>query len=230
MIAFLFYIFGIALLDSFNPSAIALVIIILLTGGNSVLKSLLYILGIFITYFIIGFGAITLYTLSGINWKLDFSLASNFVVNPPIWGLYLQLVVGSLLIITPWFLKKKKNKAKQEQTKVASNTSLVSIFLLGVTVTFVEFSTAFPYIGAISSLIASRNNYIINVLILLIYNFIFVLPPLIIVLIYWYKKANFIVTISKLKILFEKYSTTIIKYGIIVIGVLLCLDSLLKFV
>ena len=232
MITFLLYIFGIALLDSLNPSAIALVIVILLSANNSVLRSILYILGIFVTNFAIGFGVITLYVLSGISWKPDFSLIASLVVNPPLWTFYAQLVIGLLLIIVPYFLRPKQNDiAKQQQQIPLENPlekSLLSVFLLGVSITFVEFSTAFPYLGAISSLVTSGNNYITNISILLVYNFIFVLPPSCIVLIYWLKKSDFVLITSKIKDLLNKYVKVVIKYGTILVGCGLCVDALIN--
>ena len=51
MMLLLSTIFGMAILDSFNPSAIALIIIILTTGKNSIAKALAYVGGIFATCF-----------------------------------------------------------------------------------------------------------------------------------------------------------------------------------
>lgn len=231
MITFLLYIFGIALLDSLNPSAIALVIVILLSANNSILRSILYILGIFVTNFAIGFGVITLYVLSGISWKPDFSLIGNLVVNPPLWTFYAQLVIGLLLIIVPYFLRPKQSDITKQQQIPLENSlenSLLSVFLLGVSITFVEFSTAFPYLGAISSLVTSGNNYITNISILLVYNFIFVLPPSCIVFIYWLKKSDFVLITSKIKDLLNKYVKVVIKYGTILVGCGLCVDALIN--
>lgn len=231
MITFLLYIFGIALLDSLNPSAIALVIVILLSANNSILRSILYIFGIFVTNFAIGFGVITLYVLSGISWKPDFSLIGNLVVNPPLWTFYAQLVIGLLLIIVPYFLRPKQSDITKQQQIPLENSlenSLLSVFLLGVSITFVEFSTAFPYLGAISSLVTSGNNYITNISILLVYNFIFVLPPSCIVFIYWLKKSDFVLITSKIKDLLNKYVKVVIKYGTILVGCGLCVDALIN--
>lgn len=228
MIAFLFYIFGIALLDSINPSATTLIIIILLTGQNSIRKSVSYILGIFVSYFTIGIGIITIYNLSGVGWQLDFGLIRNFLSESSSWFLYVELIIGLALIISPWFFKPEPKKITNDKKEITSSVSLTGFFLLGASITLVELSTAFPYIGAISSLIASENNYITNTLILLVYNFIFISPTLFLVFIYWYKKNSFVAIISKIKNLFEKYYPALIKYGTVAIGFSLLVDVLLN--
>jgi len=228
MVSFLLYILGIALVDSLNPSAIALVIVILISSKKPVLRALFYILGVFITYFSLGFMILLAYRLSGISWQPDWSFVSDFVARPPVWSYYLQVLIALLLILYPLLGQNQpKQKIEKNKQNYENETGLWKTFLLGVTVTFVEFSTALPYLAALTSIITTNYGLATDLIILVVYNFIFIGPPLLITGLYFIQGKNFESLIFKIKQIYAKFAPPIFKYGTIAIGFVLLLDSVL---
>lgn len=174
---------GSAAIDSINPCAIGVLILMIsvMMAGQKTLKRMLllgglYILSIFTTYLLAGLGI--LYFLASIP---------LFVTE------YLSITVGSLIILFGlveikdyfwygrWlslgipvvFAKKIHNFAK--------NISMPGVILTGVFVAGVELPcTGAPYLAIITVL--SLNFNLIAFLMLLLYNVIFVLPLVVILL------------------------------------------------
>lgn len=172
---------GSAAIDSINPCAIGVLILmisVILGQRHSAMKMLLlggiYTFAIFLTYLLAGLGI--LYFLSSIP---------LFVTE------YLSIAVGSLIVlfglvevkdyfwygrgfslgIPPYFVKKIHDLAK--------NVSIPGVFLTGVFVAGVELPcTGAPYLAIITVL--SLNFNLISFLMLILYNFIFILPLLVI--------------------------------------------------
>lgn len=172
---------GSAAIDSINPCAIGVLILmisVILGQRHSVMKMLLlggiYTFAIFLTYLLAGLGI--LYFLSSIP---------LFVTE------YLSIAVGSLIVlfglvevkdyfwygrgfslgIPPYFVKKIHDLAK--------NVSIPGVFLTGVFVAGVELPcTGAPYLAIITVL--SLNFNLISFLMLILYNLIFILPLLVI--------------------------------------------------
>jgi cytochrome c biogenesis protein CcdA len=222
-------IFGIAVLDSVNPSAIVVTLAQLSGGKNVVTRCLFYILGIFLTYLIIGLVLYTLYFYFGSSFQFDFGPAKNFIDQPPIWSYYLQILLGPCLVIYALYYfrpNSKKSKPKTPSSKSSKN-SIITSFLLGVTVTGVESVTALPYFGAISTLYIANVNYAQGVLLLIVYNIIFISPPLFLVVIYKVFASRFASIVSNLGRIFSKYGFLTLKYGFIALGLFLFLEALL---
>jgi len=177
---------GSAAIDSINPCAIGVLILMVSvilgsgTGKGNSTKRLLtlggaYIFAIFITYLVAGLGLV--YFFSSI---------------PIVIAEYLSLIVGALVIfagileikdffwygkgfslrIPPYFAKKIHNYS-------TSNTTIWGVMFLGAFVAAVELPcTGAPYLAIITIL---RINFDLNALILMVaYNFVFVLPLLVI--------------------------------------------------
>lgn len=172
-----------ALIDSINPCAIGVLILmisVVLSGKGSVGRLLLlgglYIFAIFVTYLAAGLGLV------------------YFLSSVPLWVTeYLSLAVGALVILAgileikdyfwygegfsleiPVFFSKKIHK-------YAQNVSVVSVVLIGAFVAAVELPcTGAPYLAIITLL--SLNFNATAFLLLVIYNLIFVAPLLFILL------------------------------------------------
>ncbi len=162
-------IFGLALVDSINPSAIA-VTLYLLTKKQFTKQVLAYISGIFCTYLAIGI-ALTAGLTSLLN-TFDGALESD--------GAYwVQLILGLTMFAYAIFgnpFKSKNDTSRSDRTP--SSQKLGALFMLGVGITVVEFATALPYLAAIGILTQVDVAFAIKVLILVAYNVIMVLPPL----------------------------------------------------
>lgn len=174
---------GSAAIDSINPCAIGVLILmisVILAGKHSLRRMLvlggLYIFAIFLTYLLAGLGI--LYFLASIP---------LFVTE------YLSIFVGSLIVIFGlieikdyfWYQKGFSlgipTYFTQKIHKMAYNTTIPGVMLLGVFVAGVELPcTGAPYLAIIT--ILSLNFNFIAFLMLILYNIIFVAPLIVILL------------------------------------------------
>lgn len=174
---------GSAAIDSINPCAIGVLILmisVILAGkksvGRMVLLGGMYILAIFLTYFLAGLGL--LYFLSAIP---------LFVTE------YVSIIVGSIIILFGlveikdffWYgrgfsLGIPVGFAKKIH-QMAKNISVLGVIITGAFVAGVELPcTGAPYLAIITVL--STNFNAVAFLMLVLYNIVFVLPLLVILL------------------------------------------------
>ena len=171
-----------ALIDSINPCAIGVLILLISimiafkTKKEMLFYGLMYVLAVFITYVLAGFGI--LYFLSSV---------------PLFVSEYISIVVGLLIIIAGlieikdffWYgqgitLAIPPERAKQihEMTK---KITLPGVILLGIFVAGVELPcTGAPYLAIL--ILLSQNFNFAAFLMLILYNIIFVLPLIVILL------------------------------------------------
>lgn len=140
MIATLVAVIGLALLDSINPSALA-VTLYLLSGKSYITRVLVYIAAVFVTYFVTGL--LLLLGLEGVRQYLE---------SPVAYGI--QGIIGAMMLVAS-FVIPVKPKANNS-SRVSQARGLSGLFLLGVTVTVLEFPTAIPYIGAVGILTSAN--------------------------------------------------------------------------
>jgi len=165
-----------ALIDSINPCAIS-VLLLTIAFLNSLNKSkkqilfigLIYILGIFITYILIGVGTIRALTLFGIP-KILSKIGSIILITTGVLNLIkLYYPKFPISLTIPEFTKPSIAKLIYRGTSPAA-------FLLGIFVGLFEFPcTGGPYL-LILSLLHDSATSVNGVLYLVYYNFIFVLP------------------------------------------------------
>ncbi len=175
-----------ALIDSINPCAIGVLILLISimiafkTKKEMMFYGFFYILAVFVTYVLAGFGI--LYFLSSV---------------PLYISEYISIVVGSLIIIAGmieikdffWYgqgitLAIPSERAKQihEMTK---KVTLPGVLILGVFVAGVELPcTGAPYLAIL--LLLSQNFNFAAFLMLILYNIIFVLPLIVILLMVYF--------------------------------------------
>lgn len=164
-----------ALLDSINPCAIS---VLLLTIGflislkksprHIVLIAGIYILGIFITYILIGLGILHALTLFGISRSITKFGALILILT----GI---LSLAKVPLEIPGFIKPSLAKLIQKATYPA-------IFFLGVLVGLFEFPcTGGPYL-MILALLHDKATFVSGAAYLVYYNLIFVSPLILIVL------------------------------------------------
>lgn len=166
MLGSLLALLGLALLDSINPSALAMTLYLITTGARAG-KVLTYIGSVFVTYFTIG-----LLLMLGLT-----TLLSTFQGVFDTTAAYLvQAAIGTVMLVYS-FSPNKREVQTPVETKAPRAGGYVAMFLLGVTVTAAEFPTAFPYLGAIG-ILNSLELSLGWLPLLLVYNLIFVAPPL----------------------------------------------------
>ncbi len=170
-----------ALIDSINPCAIGVLILLISTlvvmshnRRKMLFIGLIYIFSVYVVYFFAGLG------LTAFLHQIPLKLTEYISM-----GIALVVIAGGLVEIKDYFwyslgfsLSIPISKVKAIE-KYAKNTTIPGVILLGAFVSAVELPcTGGPYL-AITSLLAKDFN-IEAVYLLLIYNIIFVLPLLII--------------------------------------------------
>lgn len=180
-----------AAVDSINPCAIGVLILLLSTllvtkKKEKILKiGLLYISAVYITYFVLGFGVLL------------------FLSQIPLWvAEYISIFVGLIVVIAGlleikdyfWYgqgvsLHIPKKYAEKIQKKM-QNVSIGTVIFLGAFVAAVELPcTGGPYLAIL--LILKESFDLTALLLLVIYNIIFVMPLIIILfLVYFGVKLN----------------------------------------
>ena len=154
-----------AVADSLNPSAIA-VTLFLLSRGRVAAQVVVYVSAIFVTYLTLG-----VVMMSG----LDTLVPSLKAAGGGRIGFIVQGAIGLALLI---FAIASPETARPAPRSDPGATTYAALALLGVTVTAMELPTAVPYFGAIALLTSADLPTARWLLLLVVYNVIFVLPPL----------------------------------------------------
>lgn len=151
-----------SLLDMLNPSAIAVTIYLLLTSPRYSTGVLSYATGMFTTYF--GCGLVLMLGLGSVGQALESPVAYA-----------IQGVLGAVLFGYSWIMP----GTREGESSVRTPRSLTpaALFALGTTVTLVEMITAVPYLGAIALMTRAELTATQWLPILLLYNVLFVTPP-----------------------------------------------------
>lgn len=204
---------GLALLDSLNPSALAVTIYLLLQGKSYASRVLTYVSAVFLSY--LGIGVLLMLGLGSL-W--------GYVEGPATYAV--QGVVGALLL---GYALLAPERPHEKKARAPRSRGLAAIFLLGVTVTVVEFSTAFPYLGAIAILTNADLAHAQWIPILIAYNAIFVLPPLLLMVVYGVFGARVRDRLERLRERFESGSRDTLLWILGIVGFFLLADSLAYF-
>ena len=205
--------FGLALLDSFNPSALAVTIYLLLQGRPYAAKVLTYVSAVFISY--LGIGVLLMLGLGSVWGYVDGSAAYA-----------VQGVAGALLLGYALFAPDTPGK---KRVRAPWAVGLPAVFLLGVTITAVEFTTAFPYLGAIAVLANAKMEVAGWLLVLIAYNAMFVLPPLVLLAVYGAFGSRMRGRFERWRDRFEGGSRGTLLWMLGIVGFLLLADSLFFF-
>ncbi len=186
-----------ALIDSINPCAIGVLVLLIATlvslskDKTKMLKvGIIYITAVFVTYLLAGFG------LLAVIQKLNLGEQLSWIVG------ILVIILGLIEIKDFWWygqgitLQIPPKRAKQIK-KMIKKVSVPGSIILGIFVAAVELPcTGGPYL-AITTLLAKIGFSMKVFWLLVLYNFIFVLPLIIILLLVFFgMKTN---TISKWK-------------------------------
>lgn len=210
-------IIGIAVLDSLNPS-LFLAQFYLITTPRPTPRLLSYIAGILVVNF---FGGLLI--LGGLRTLItDFfgGLSENHT-------LLLQLGIGlAILAFGLWY----KAEAEATPGEVKKPRSLLPwhTFLLGMVVMVNELTTALPYFVAIERIAAAGLPLLLNLLALVIYNFIFSLPLLAFLGLFLLFRERFATQLTALTRFIERWIPRFIKYLSIVFGAGLMLGALVR--
>ena len=157
---------ALAAVDSVNPSAIVITLY-LLSRERAPVQVAVYLVAIFITYSAFG---VTM--MLGIDILLP-SAGSIFRSRT---GLIAQALVGIVLLV--YSLRASTEVTSPRAPVAPSMGTLAALVTLGASVTVMELPTALPYFAAIALLTSEELRVQEWVPLLVMYNAIFVLPPL----------------------------------------------------
>lgn len=176
----LWAVIGAALLDSLNPCDFALMLLlmgtlIVLGKRMSVLwAGLAFIAGTYVTYFLMGFGVYSLLgmTVGSRAFRIPFLYTvSSFAIVIGLWQM------KDLLWYGRWFSIEVPDRWKPRAKKLAESVaSIPGAFVIGALESlFLAPCTSGPYL-AILTLLSQTTERTEGVLLLLLYNFVFVIP------------------------------------------------------
>ena len=215
MSVLLFSLFGLALLDSINPSALAVTMYLLFSGRSFVVKVLAYVSAVFLSY--LGLGILLMLGLNSVRGYLESPVAYT-----------VQGVLGVALLAYAVFAPYKP-QGKDKGVREPRSLNLGAVFLLGITVTVFEFPTAFPYIEAVALMTNAGFSVVQWLPVLISYNAIFVTPPLLLLAAYSLFGARVEARMEKLRDRFAKGSRETMLWIAGIVGFLLLADSLVFF-
>jgi cytochrome c biogenesis protein CcdA len=162
---------ALALVDSINPSAIV-VTLYLLSRERVVAPVVVYIATIFVTYLTLG-----AMTISGIGALVPLLRTAG--------GGRLGVIVQGLIGLAMLLYAVRAPTTARPTTPVEPKAStFAALVLLGVAVTVMELPTALPYFGAIALLSTGDLPLAAWLPLLALYNAIFVLPPVLLLVSY----------------------------------------------
>lgn len=167
----LFYIGGLALLDTLSPTIIGVTLVLILANDkrNLLIRLLSYLLPVVILYLLLG-----VMMMLGINYFIEIfsSIFQNKLFS---WTIF---IIGAFLFVASFFITPNK---KQPLPTPKTNSSFSMVFI-GIITFFIEASTALPYFTAIGLLTTNDLAFSQWLPILTGYNIIMVSPAIIIYL------------------------------------------------
>lgn len=211
-------VFGLALVDSINPSALAVTLLLITTTSHYVPKVLAYVATIFCVYFTFG-----VLIMLGLDSALD--ALGDTLYSSPVYAI--QGIIGAAMLAYAIFAPDRKDE--ESGPRLPERAGLVGIILLGITVTAVEFGTALPYFAAIGILTREDLSAAEWLPVLFVYNIIFVTPPLLLLGTYQVFGTRFEARFQRLIGWFRRESRTTLLWIVGIIGFFLLADSLSFF-
>ena len=206
--------FVLALVDSLNPSII-LMTLYLLSTENPEGRTSSYISAVFLTNWFLG-----LLVYFGIGTAL--STIINKIIYATAWWAYgIELIAAVALLVTAVLMKTDADASLKKKPK---KINPAATFSLGVGLTFFEFSTAAPYLGAIAMLTKAEPPALFAVTILGLYNIIYVGIPLILFGIYLIRREQAQPLLARLNQKISHWIKRIAKFAFFILGLLLLAD------
>jgi cytochrome c biogenesis protein CcdA len=159
------------LVDSLNPFSIAVHIFLLgiLKNTNRIV---IYVVGILLVYLL---GGIAIF----FGMTVIFSrLLEQFALIPELALYLLQVLLGFVLVV--YGIAEYRKPHHSQMPSAENDVADWKLFLLGAGGTLSDLPTALPYLGFIAKMTEARVDVIFGLFLLFVYNFIYILPLLII--------------------------------------------------
>ena len=164
---------SIGIADSLNPTTIAPALY-LATSERARGRLIEFTLGVFVVYFVggvavaLGPGQVVLALIPHPGHHLSYVL---------------EIVAGVAMLTAAAFLWGYRHRLRSRELLSAPRRGSRSSAVLGATITAVEFPTAFPYFAAITAIVGSGESVMRQIILILIFNVMFIIPLLVMILI-----------------------------------------------
>ncbi|WP_170958208.1 MULTISPECIES: GAP family protein [Bacillus] len=205
---------GLALLDTLSPATLGVTVYLLLTDKEKLTKCLLvYLLTIAGFYFAVGVSL-----MLGLDFLLEIisGVFQNRIVS---WTFF---IIGVILFIASFYVPAKKSS----DLPAPKSKSILSMVALGFTTSLIEVGTAFPYFAAIGIMTTSNLSWVEWSSILAGYNFIMVLPSLVLFLFYLLFGRWMQTSLEKLRVKIANNTGSALSWIMCIVGLILIFNSL----
>jgi len=205
---------GLALLDMLSPTTLGITLYLLITEKERLSSRLMiYLSTVAVSYFLVGFAL-----MLGMD-MLMAGAASIFQNRTMSW---LMLIIGAVLFLASFYYPQSKKK-DFPRPKSKSKTSMI---VLGFTTFLIEAGAAFPYFAAIGLMTTSNMAVGQWLPILVGYNFLMVLPPLIVFALHFVAGRAMQRPLERLQTKLSKHSGSAISWVMCIVGLILIFYSL----
>ncbi len=212
----------IGLLDSTSIIPLCIVLLVmLLAGPNPLVRSCALILGIFVAY--LAFGLLVLFGLQTIIDEVEVYI-DRLWTNPNLEELILQIIIGMVLCVVAWRMIAKDKKRADKPAP--SSLTAVQAFTSGAVLTIVGLPGAVPYFAAIELTLRAELAMAEEIIALVFYNVVFVLPIAAIVVLRAILGDRSQRLFDRIKVFFDTWGQRVIVALLIVLGVILILDGI----
>jgi cytochrome c biogenesis protein CcdA len=155
-------------------------------------------------------------------------LAEQFTTVPELVLYMLESIFGVILIVYGFIEFRKENKPRQLQ--VGKDVSIWTLMLLGGGGTLSDLPTAIPYLGFIAKITEMKIDIWLGFSLLLLYNVIYILPLLIIWVLYLKYKDSIRDRMESITTKIEKANKYIIVTFCEIIGIVFIIDSIFYYI
>ncbi|MBW8349608.1 GAP family protein [Bacillus sp. IITD106] len=202
-----------ALLDTLSPTTLGVTVYMLLTERERLTRRLfVYLLTVASFYFAVG-----VFLMLGLDTILQrFSgFSGNALLSQFMTFIGLGLLIGSFFVPTKPSSKPRKPKSK----------SMSAMVMLGFTTGLLEVGTALPYFAAVGIMTAAKLTPIQWMPILASYNFIMILPPLILMGMHTLFRNWLQGPLERLRLTIEKNSGSTLSWIMGIAGVIILINA-----
>jgi len=204
--------------DVINPVLLAAVIFAL--GSNRpYLNSLLIVSGWFVVYYI-----------SGIILALGLDSIVKFLENPRPIDFYIETVIAFLLIWLAFRIRQpENNKRKKKEFDESDTLKPAGAFIIGASINLIGLPFAIPYFAALDQILKADLDWVPSLTALLIYNLLYILPFVLLILIRLIFREQSDPLLSKLNEWMEKIGAVLMPLLLILLAIALLVDAIYYF-
>ena len=211
MVALTVLVVTVAVLDSLNPSTVGPALVLAAVAPHSVRRVAAFTVGVFM---VSTTGGVVL--LAGPGHAL---LAR--VAKPSPHAEHLAAVVcGSVLLAVAAVLWSRRNRTRTREARTGPRPGR-SAFLLGGGIMAVELPTAVPYFAVLVAIAAARRDIVEGLLLVLLYNALFVLPLLVVLVLIVVAGSAADERLLEVRLSIERRAPAAVPLGVGAIGLLL---------